>query len=442
MDLRLIHYVHSAMASTSKNIVIIGGGIIGCTTAYYLSRHASFSSSTTIKVIEASIHGVAQGASGKAGGLVARWAYPSGLVNVSFPEHVKLANEHNGKERWGFRFVQAGSWEGSGALPNGKGRKRDEMSLEKTLGLEEGIRRSAAGDSRTRRSIGLPEDLLWVEEHLTDGYSSMAPEGHTAQVHPYLFTTSMMELAREKGAELVQGRVISILRENGEVTGVVCAKHNSKDKETIPATDIILTAGAWSPSLVPSLPVEGLRAHSITIHTDPSVTISPYVLFTSIQLPTGIVTPEIYARPGHELYACSGADDCPLPETVDDVQVDLSACEALHETVGSISSELRNGKVDKRQACFLPVVPSGGGPIVGAASKVAEGLYIAAGHTCWGICNAPGTGKVLAELVMEGKLPRASVSSGGVKRGELSFHAHAATTCAIHLPCSEILLNT
>ncbi|KAJ8094381.1 hypothetical protein AAF712_005754 [Marasmius tenuissimus] len=400
----------SSTSASRRDIVIIGGGIIGCSTAYYLSRHPSFSSTTTIKVIEASTHGVAQGASGKAGGLVAKWAYPPELVKVSFPEHLKLAKEHNGKERWGFRFTQCGSWEGTGHSSKVQNGKRAEKSLEKTLGLEEGTK-SSAGNSKSRRSKGLPEDLLWVEEHLTEEYAPMAPDGHTAQVHPYLFTTSMMDLAKEKGVELVQGRVTSILREEGKVTGVLYQPPGSSDKETLPASDIILTAGAWSPSLVPSLPIDGTRAHSITIHPDPSITISPYALFTSIQLPTGIVTPEIYARPGNELYACSGGDDLPLPDTVDEVQVDSSACEALHRSVCSISQEIQNGKVNKRQACYLPVVRSGGGPIVGPAPKIADGLFVAAGHTCWGICNAPGTAKILAELVMEGKASSANIKS-------------------------------
>jgi glycine/D-amino acid oxidase-like deaminating enzyme len=71
------------MSHDIQNIVIIGGGIIGCTTAYYLTRHPAFSAATTITVLEASRHGVAQGASGKAGGLVAKWAYPKEIVNVS-----------------------------------------------------------------------------------------------------------------------------------------------------------------------------------------------------------------------------------------------------------------------------------------------------------------------------------------------------------------------
>jgi len=49
-----------------KNIVIIGGGIIGCTTAYFLTRHPSFDPAKhTITLLEASK--IAGGASGKAG---------------------------------------------------------------------------------------------------------------------------------------------------------------------------------------------------------------------------------------------------------------------------------------------------------------------------------------------------------------------------------------
>jgi glycine/D-amino acid oxidase-like deaminating enzyme len=108
-------------SSEDRKIVIIGGGIIGCTTAYYISRHPSFSiSSSTIIIVEASAHGVAQGASGKAGGLVAKWADPIELADISFKEHAELAKEHNGKDRWGWRLVGCGDWEGRGEPANGK----------------------------------------------------------------------------------------------------------------------------------------------------------------------------------------------------------------------------------------------------------------------------------------------------------------------------------
>ncbi|KAG1872894.1 FAD dependent oxidoreductase [Suillus subalutaceus] len=380
-----------------RNIVVIGGGIIGCSTAYYLSRHPSYSTSTTnIIVLEASANGVAQGASGKAGGLIAKWAYPREIVDISFPEHVKLAEEHNGAERWGWRFVGCGSWEGEG---EGEGEALGESrsgSLEKTLGF------GATAAPENRADKGLPDDLTWVKEELTTSYSPMSGPDGTAQVHPYLFTTSMLDLAKEKGVQLVKGTAISLEQVDHHVTGVTYRDwSDSGCIKTLPATHVVLSAGAWSPSIIPSLPIAATRAHSVTIRPKAGVTISPYVLFTEILLPHSLsASPEIYARPDNEVYVCGPGDDSILPGNVDDVEIDLAACQSIINQVASISQELREGAVDKRQACFLPVVRTGGGPIIGEADKIAKGLYIATGHTCWGICNAPGTAKVIAELIM------------------------------------------
>ncbi|KAF7969087.1 hypothetical protein HWV62_28334 [Athelia sp. TMB] len=397
----------------TRNIVIIGGGIIGCTTAYYISRHPSFSPSTTVTILEASAKGVAQGASGKAGGLVAKWAYPQEIVDVSFQEHVKLAEEHNGRDRWGWRFVGCGSWEGRGQLSGesgtgvGQGGKR--KSLEKTLGLGT----SNQEDKPSRKSKGLPNDLTWVREDLTDSYRSMAPANDTAQVHPYLFTTSMLDLAKERGVQLTLGTATGIDRLGDKVTGVTYypSEPNPQAAVSIPATDVIVCAGAWSSRIVPKLPISATRAHSITIRPPPSITIAPYVLFTEIALSSSgnkSVSPEIYARPDNEVYACGPGDDSSLPLNVDDVVVDQEACESIKQHVSSISQELQDGVVEKRQACFLPIVTTGGGPIIGA---MGPGVFVATGHTCWGICNAPGTGKVMAELVMSGQISSAKVKS-------------------------------
>ncbi|KAH9947780.1 FAD dependent oxidoreductase [Amylocystis lapponica] len=402
--------------TAARNIVIIGGGIIGCTTAYYIVSHPSFAAShSKLTLLEASAHGVAQGASGKAGGLVAKWAYPKELVGLSFPEHVRLAEEHDGAARWGWRYVGCGSWEGRGELVEdatgtGVGGGGNRKSLEKTNGLD------TTRSPKSRAETGLPEDLLWVKPELTDAYSPMAPPKATAQVHPYLFTTSMLELAKERGAELVQGRATRVELDDAQpprVTGVAFTDAGG-EKHTLSATHVVLAAGAWSPQIIRRLPIVGTRAHSITIRPRPSVRIAPYVLFTEIAFPSAArapqqVTPEIYARPDNEVYVCGPGDDSRVPETVDDVQVDQRACESIREHVASISTELREGTVDKRQACFLPVVSKGGGPIVGEATGIARGLVIATGHTCWGICNAPGTAKAVAELVMDGKISCANL---------------------------------
>ncbi|THH18898.1 hypothetical protein EW146_g2187 [Bondarzewia mesenterica] len=382
-----------------KNIVILGGGIIGSTTAFYLARHPSIGS-TSITLLEASKEGVAQGASGKAGGLVAKWAYPKELAKVSFKEHVKLAKEWDGEKKWGWRWTGVGEWEGRGSEASDE---RVKESVGKTKSLQKKAGLSASGGSEaSRRAKGLPSDLTWVNEDLTNSFTPLAPPGDTAQVHPYLFTTAMLDLAIERGVRFIKGRVTSIQSDAGHVTGVQYTPTDGSSTEgvNLTADSVILAAGAWSPSLLPSLPISGYRAHSIVIH--PSVStdgIAPYVLFTSIVLSGDgrTVTPEIYPRPDSTIYVCGPGDTRePLPLTVDDVKVDLGACQGIWEWVaetGIIEGSVL-GDIERQQACYLPIVESGGGPIVGNMPGI-EGLVVATGHTCWGICNAPGTAKAL-----------------------------------------------
>ena len=162
-----------------KEIVIVGAGIIGSTTAFYLARHAAINGAR-ITILEASKSGAAQGASGKAGGLVAKWAYPSALTALSFKEHVALAEEFDGAKRWGWRWTGVGSWDGRGApgsdqrVGEGPGQK---VTLAKRDGLRDGLKAGKAA-----RAKGMPDDLTWVDADLTDVYEEMAPKGHTAQV--------------------------------------------------------------------------------------------------------------------------------------------------------------------------------------------------------------------------------------------------------------------
>lgn len=368
-------------SQSQKNIVVIGGGIIGCTTAYYLTHHPSYSPETTsVIILEAS--SVAGGASGKAGGLIAKWAYPQEIVDITFSEHEKLAQAHDGATRWGWRYCEVGQWEGRGE-PSGDKTMPASISLNKKDGL--------SGAKKSKKSL-LPMELDWVKEELTESYAPMAGTGDTAQVHPYLFTTSMCELAREKGAKLILGRATRISYEDvsgkgkatRKVTSVTYTDADTGESETLPATHVIVSAGPWTSELLPKVPISGTRAHSITVR--PSRPVSAYVLFTEIEMPGSRIaaTPEIYARPNNEVYACSPGDGKVLPASTALVEVDNRICDALFEQVSAISTELRSGEVTARQACYLPNVNTGprGCPIVGEDEET-KGLLIAAGHTCW-----------------------------------------------------------
>lgn len=425
-----------AESTEKRNIVIVGGGIIGSTTAYYLTRHQSYNPAQhKITLLEAT--SVASAASGKAGGLLALWAYPKQIVPLSFQLHKELAEEHGGKDRWGYRPVGVGAIELSGrkipkdsiraardgvegkkeeirtthegdALPIAGAGGETDVSLEKELGV----------DWKEMMSMGVPDDLDWVAKECVEGYQSMGSVKDTAQVHPFQFTTSMAKLAEEKGVSVVLGKCEKVVVEGGVVQGVKFTDKASGAEKTLEnVTDVIVTAGPWSKRVWPGAPIGNLRAHSVCIQ--PSRPVSAYCLFTEIGLPKNFkegvkskamsVTPEIYARPNNELYACGEGDKTvPLPETSAEVQVDDARCQDIVDYCASFSDEMRDGEVLVRQACYLPQVEYGNGPLIGPTRT--KGVWLAAGHTCWGIQNGPATGKIMSEYIFDGEAKSANIS--------------------------------
>jgi glycine/D-amino acid oxidase-like deaminating enzyme len=412
-----------------RHIVIIGGGIIGCTSAYFLTRHPSYNPSKhKITLLEATK--IAGGASGKAGGLLAVWAYPSSIVPLSYRLHKQLADEHGGEERWGYRRLHVGQVDCRGRqlqVPSKSSVKGKDGDMNGENGEAHVPLQKRSKEAMAKlTAAGMPAELDWISPDCDPVYDEMEDPSTTAQVHPYQFTTAMAELAKEKGVEIRTGAAVSSINygENGEKAESVTFEDKSNGKkETIQATDVIVSAGPWTRSVYPPAPIAALRAHSVTIK--PSRPVSAFALFTHIQLPSGLgkkdngskffrrgeqtVTPEIYARPKNEVYACGEGDRLvPLPKSTDLVEVDESRCQDIVDHVSAISDELRDGEVTARQACYLPNVnAASGGPLIGHTGV--KGLYLASGHTCWGIQNGPGTGKLISEFVFDGEAKSAKI---------------------------------
>jgi glycine/D-amino acid oxidase-like deaminating enzyme len=275
-----------------------------------------------------------------------------------------------------------------------------------------------------RQSV-LPADLDWIDSELVEEYDQMGLEGYTetAQVHPYQFTTSMADLARSAGVEIrLSAKVTKIGLSRGAVKAVEYINRVTGLPHTLlGVTDVVVAAGPWTGHLLPQTKVEGLRAHSVVFEAD----VTPYAVFTNISLPAnwipphrqrrvhkGNVDPEVYARPGREVYACGEPDHTvPLPETADLVEVDEAQCDDMVAYIGTVSTILKAAPVTAKQACYMPRHMRPGQestPIVGGTAV--DGLWVAAGHTCWGIQNGPATGKLISELIFEGSARSADVA--------------------------------
>jgi len=220
----------------------------------------------------------------------------------------------------------------------------------------------------------------------------------TAQVHPERFTTAMMRAAQAPGAELRLGQVTGVVRRRGgaAVAGVEI------DGKLVEGDAVVIALGPWSILAAEWLPlpaVFGLKGHSLVFETGTKVPAE--ALFLECRGANGAVqTPELFPRADGTTYVCAISSESPLPIDPALVAPDPGALDRLQAMCSELSPVLAAAKIVARQACYRPITRDGL-PLIGPVAGV-EGAYIATGHSVWGILNAPATGEVMAELIIDG----------------------------------------
>lgn len=215
---------------SARKVVVIGGGIIGSSTAFYLKRRGAY-----VTILEAS--SIAAGASGKAGGFLAEdWHGPAtqSLSTLSFQLHKDLAKEFGGID---YREVTAVS-----------------VSLDTT-------------SERVKRVPGAE----WINDKAISKSSKLGGEDTCAQVHPRLLTE---RLAEEVGNVIIAQAESVEFGSDGKPVAVLARKRDGEEVK-LECTDVVVAAGPWSGTLarklfkdVPSVPlkklqIQGSRAHSV-----------------------------------------------------------------------------------------------------------------------------------------------------------------------------------
>jgi glycine/D-amino acid oxidase-like deaminating enzyme len=168
-------YISSILISFKMTIIILGTGIIGTSTAYYLSQSQAPSS---IHLVEPSPILFAS-ASGYAGGFLAKDWFSSSVAALgalSFEEHQRLAEQHNGREKWGYSRSTGTSYApGRGKTIGGKNG---------TDWLRHGASRVEAAAVGVCEFVNQPEDggPTWLRRGQGDRVEVISEEGSTAQV--------------------------------------------------------------------------------------------------------------------------------------------------------------------------------------------------------------------------------------------------------------------
>lgn len=244
--------------------------------------------------------------------------------------------------------------------------------------------------------------------------------------------------------------------------------------ETLPFDRLLIACGPWSAAVcdslnLPPIPLTNLPGHSLLIRpatstTHPSdVELPSEAVFAGIDGSVGGVhastsglargltdeekregytrSPELFVRrrragadrewiyvagensiPDTPLPTPTASGDAPplpnrLPATVDAVRdlLDEQCIGRLKRAAGAVSPLLKeeNGaRIERQQFCYRPI-SSDRQPMLGPLR--APDIFIATGHGPWGICLSAGTGRVMAEYLLDRPLS-ADVSRLGVER--------------------------
>jgi len=160
-----------------SSTVILGAGIIGVSTAYYLSNHQSPS---TIHLVDPSPELFAS-ASGFAGGFLAKDWFSSAtasLGRLSYEEHRKLADKFGGREKWGYSTTTSLSY--VPAPPRGsRSSRRGGGDDGRPMG--EGTSRAGAAPSMVVEELAGTAPA-WLKRKEGDHIEVIVDDGSTAQV--------------------------------------------------------------------------------------------------------------------------------------------------------------------------------------------------------------------------------------------------------------------
>ena len=356
---------------------VAGGGVIGCSIAYYLSKRGVGPRTTVIEAVD-----VAHAASGKAGGFLARSWCDSGasadLAKLSFDLHAQLADDLGNPAEY---------------------RRVDTLGLRARVATPDAP--AARSSGKPRRVSGDPDGTLsvpeWIDAPGARSFSFMGSAAAdsanpTAQVTPHALTHALLNAATAAGCMLVKGTVIDVLKDTSAASGKPRVVGVAlQDGRVIDAAAVVIAMGPWSSHAsewLPGLhPVRGIRAHSITLRPQDDVILSHALFVDVVDVDGSHCDPEVYPRPSGEVYICGNGGICdtePVPAHPKDVAFDPAVTASLHRLACAIASRFGTDAsvLEKQQACFLPTTlhtAEADTPIIGRIEST-TGAFVATGH--------------------------------------------------------------
>ena len=400
--------------NSQHDIVIIGGGVIGVCSAYYLAQRG-------LKVLVLEKGEIASGCSYGNGGLIVpshavplaspgalgnglRW-----LLDSESPFYIKPRLNMD-LVNWLIRFALASRHEPMmRALPA----MHDLLLASRTLydelskmGFDFGFEgngslqvfltenglKGGVEEAHLLEEFDIPikvmtaSDVCNLEPALLPDVVGGVYYPRDAHIDPFRFVAGLAERARELGAEILTGtEVLAFETQNRKIAVIKTTRGEFHPQK------VVLAAGSWSPEIARALklniPIQAAKGYSITFEK-PAISPKLSLLFGEAH---------VVANPLRDALRVAGT----LELAGMDFSFNMRRVNAIRKAAEGYLPGLDQARVIEIWRGLRPCTPDGL-PIISRSDSFAN-LFIAAGHAMLGMSLGPITGKLISQLVNEEK---------------------------------------
>ena len=371
------------MSLNSKfEVIVVGGGAIGCTIAYYL-RSEGFK----VALVDKGPIGVE--ASWASAGIVGPGTFPGG--NSWFKPATKMSKKLYDNLNQEL-FEETGQLVGYG----GQGTLTLAFNVEEADEIKQYVEEQNGDDVPTeiltgaearQREPSLPENLL---------AAMLRPDGRFLDARNY--TLTIAKAAKIKGVQILQGwPVTGFLWEKSRIVGV------KSRLSSLIADCVINAAGAWGGQLDPKLFLPIFPDHGqIMALRGPENGLSHTLCRWS---QPGYITPRVDGR----VLVGATHEQIGFQKVITPMGLGL-----LSNITKRVLPELINRRILDIWSGLRPATKDGL-PVIGPDYRTSGGYLWATGHSSEGMMQAPATAKVIVDFVSK-KRPRIPIEEVGVNR--------------------------
>ena len=373
----------------SAEVVIVGGGIVGCATAYFLAKQG-------VRATLLEREAVGSCASGFAAGLL------NPLNGVGIPGPLEPLTLESYRMHLGLTVEVKAE---TGIDPESRDMSCIWLAFDEaeTAEFDGRFQLAERVDSFSGRRLDTRE-LASLEPRISPQVVGAMCLEHIRQVSSYQYTMALATAAEKHGATVRQATVRGLTQANGRVSGVLL------NDGQISSDRVIIAMGPWTGEVTDwlglAVPVGPLKGQIVRLDLPGSPL--KHVLYRS---GGGYIAP----KPDGTIWTGTteervGFDNEPTPE----------ARQGIMKAAIEVMPALADAKVVLQTACLRPVSEDGL-PIIGGVPGW-DGLYLATGAGRKGILLAPAMAQAVVDLVVSGRTdhPIGAFSPGRFSTGQFS----------------------